>query len=283
MPARLTAYLPDAPAPTLLLAAGQTLAIGRAADNALALEHPSVSRWHAQLQPQADGHWQLHDLGSKNGSYRDGVRVAAPIALETATWLRFGDIYAEFAPLSPADAELAERRQRARCDRATALTQGLAQIGGLDDLLGASLDAVVELAQAERGLLVLTDSHGQRVAASHGIGPLPLQHSLPGSEGALHRALRDGRATVAHDVGGVPWLAERASVCAAGLRTLLCLPLRDGTRVLGAIYADSRRAGSAIGALDMQLLEAFCERAALWIAARQALRDTGAEQGPGPA
>ncbi|UYC13705.1 FHA domain-containing protein [Xanthomonas sp. CFBP 8445] len=280
MPARLTAYLPDAPAPTLLLAAGQPLAIGRAADNALALEHPSVSRWHARLQPQADGHWQLHDLGSKNGSFRDGVRVAAPVALDTATWLRFGDIYAEFAPLSAADAELAERRQRARCDRATALTQELAQVGRLDDLLGASLDAVVELAQAERGVLVLADAHGQRIAASHGTGPLPLQHGLAGSEGALRRALQHGQTTVAHDIGGVPWLAERASVCAAGLRTMLCLPLRDGTRVLGAIYADSRRAGSAIGALDMELLEAFCERAALWIAARQALRETGAAPGP---
>lgn len=266
MPARLTAYLPESPAPSLLLHEGDALAIGRADGSGLQLPHPSVSRSHARLSAHAHG-WELSDLGSKNGSFRDSTRVETPAWIEGAAWLRFGDIYVEFTPLSADEAARDAGREQARRTRATALTHGIGQAIDLDDMLTASVHAVAELAQCERGYLVLAEGDAARVAAACGVAN---PHTFAGSSGALQRALDEGRQTVAHDIGALPWLAERASVVASELSALVCLPLRDGEHVIGALYADSRRPGAAITALDMELLQAFCERCALWLAARGA-------------
>jgi len=53
---------------------GTPLAIGRAADNGLAIQDPRVSRHHARLQARR-GTLVLTDLGSTNGTRVNGVRV----------------------------------------------------------------------------------------------------------------------------------------------------------------------------------------------------------------
>ncbi|WJI14583.1 FHA domain-containing protein [Pseudoxanthomonas winnipegensis] len=266
MPARLIAYLPDAPAPSLLLQEGAALTIGRAEGNGLQLSHPSVSRSHARLCSDGLG-WELNDLGSKNGSFRDSLRVEAPARLAGAAWLRFGDIYVEFTPLGDEDAAREAGRAQARRTRATALTHGVGQALDLDDMLSASVHAVTELAQCDRGYLVLAGPEAPRVAAACGTRS---PRDFGGSTGALQRALEQGLGTVAHDIGHLPWLSTRESVMASGISALACLPLCDGERVIGALYADSTRPGAAITALDMELLQAFCERCALWLVARGA-------------
>ena len=86
MPARLIAYPPETAAITRWIAAGGRLRIGRAADCDLVLDHPSVSRAHAELSHDGQ-RWQLRDLGSKNGSYVDGIAVEDS-ALAAPSWLR---------------------------------------------------------------------------------------------------------------------------------------------------------------------------------------------------
>jgi len=74
---------------------------------------------------------------------------------------------------------------------------------------------------------------------------------------------------VANDIGQEAWLASRDSVVAAGLSALVCVPLLEDGRVLGAIYADRITRGEAITTLDLELLQAFAENASVWIAARR--------------
>ena len=115
-------------------------------------------------------------------------------------------------------------------------------------------------------------SQGERFAIRCSVALDPLQLSartFSGSVGAIRRALGERRSVVANDIGLDPWLAGRASVVAAGLNALVCLPLLDGERALGAIYADRLHPGPAITTLDLELLEAFAETASLWIAARR--------------
>ncbi|TAA24439.1 GAF domain-containing protein [Pseudoxanthomonas winnipegensis] len=266
MPARLIAYLPDAPAPSLLLGDGDALTIGRAQGNGLQLPHPSVSRSHARLSGNGRC-WELDDLGSKNGSFRDSLRLQAPARLDGAAWLRFGDVYVEFTPLGEEDAAREAGQARLRRTRASALTHGVGQALGLDDMLTASVHAVTELAQCDRGYLVLAGPSAPRVVAACGTRA---PREFAGSTGALQRALEQGLGTVAHDIGHLPWLSTRESVLASGISALACLPLCDGDQVIGALYADSTRPGAAITALDMELLQAFCERCALWLVARGA-------------
>jgi len=268
MQARLTAYPPDQAAITCTLDAGGTLRIGRGVDCGLRLDHPSISRAHAELALR-DGTWRLRDLGSKNGSFVDGIQVRDAV-LAQPCWLRLGDLYCEFAPLS-ADQAAAEasglRQRRAQVTARTARIDGLQH---LEDLLDASLRGVVELAQCERGFVLLAQGDRFAVRASLALSPAQLSSQLfSGSVGAILRALEQRGSVVVNDIALDPGLASRASVVAAGLNALVCLPLLDGSRALGAIYADRVRPGPAINTLDLELLEAFAETASLWLAARR--------------
>jgi hypothetical protein len=270
MPARLTAYLPDTAAASYLLRSQPRVRIGRGADSDFRIDHPSISRRHAELSPEASL-WRLDDAGSKNGCFLDGVRTGSAL-LERATWLRFGDILCEFSPLSDEAAEHAEQRLAIKRNNSLAFAERLAQQTSLSDLLAETLRAAVELADCERGFLLLAEQGQLRVAASHGL-ELPALRSpgFQGSVGATQRALAARQAVVFNDVRADPELAGRASVIAGDLRTVLCLPLlaTGGDDVLGLIYVDSRRVGAVITTMDLDLLRVFAERAALWIAARR--------------
>lgn len=276
MQACLTVHPPEGAAIVRVLAPGDALRIGRGEDCGLRIVHPSVSRLHAELHYRRDG-WQLRDLGSKNGSYVEGQRLQAEDALELhrMAWLRFGDVYCEFTLLEDAEAAHAEAGRRARRAAATAHTARLDGAQKLDELLDASLRGVLELAQCDRGFVLLdqgTAVAGPRfvVAASQSLDPAALaERVFSGSVGAVQRALARRRAVIVNDIGGESWLSSRVSVVVAGLSALVCLPLHDGVRALGAIYADRSRPGSPLTTLDQELLEAFAERAALWIAARR--------------
>jgi hypothetical protein len=268
MQGRLTAYPPDQAAITCTLDPASMLRIGRAVGDGLRLDHPSVSRHHAELAYR-DGAWRLRDLDSKNGSFVDGIRVH-DMPLARACWLRLGDIYLEFTPISAAEAEASERGQRQRRASISARTARLDGLAQLDDLLEASLRGVVELAQCERGFVLLAQGDRFAVRASLALTPAQLSSSaFSGSVSAIRRALDQRRSVVVNEIGLDPWLASRASVVAGDLNAVVCLPLLDGRQALGAIYADRVRPGPAITTLDLELLEAFAETASLWLAARR--------------
>jgi hypothetical protein len=274
MLARLTAYPPEQAAIPRSLHPGDVLRIGRDAGNGLCLPHGSVSRQHAVLQADGARGWLLRDLGSKNGSFAGGRPVAPDAegtALEGDCWLRFGEVYCEFSRLTPEQAARGETALRERRATAAAHTARIDAMQRLDEVLDGSLRGVIELAQCERGFVLLDGGDGLAVRASLALDSGQLAgREFSGSVGAVRRVLSRGRSIVANDVGNEPWLAARASVVAGGLQTLVCLPLLEGSHAFGAIYADRTRPGPPVTTLDMELLDAFAEHAALWIAARRA-------------
>ncbi len=279
MQASLTVHVPDRAAIVRSLALDASLRIGRADDSGLRIDHASISRAHAELRAGSGG-WSLADLGSKNGSFVEGARVApeSPQALPRAAWLRFGDVYCEFAVFDDAAADRAEAARRARRASATVQTARIDGVQDLGGLLDSSLRGVLELAQCERGFVLLAreddgqvpDAPAFAVRASIALDAGRLRdRDFSGSVGAVRRALQTRRSVVANDIPGEAWLASRLSVVAAGLQALVCVPLLDGEQVLGAIYADRSRPGAPLDTLDLELLEAFAERAALWLAAHR--------------
>ncbi len=269
MHARLTAYLPDEPADVRLLDAGE-LVVGRGADASIRLEHPSISRAHARMHIEA-GRRQLLDLGSKNGSFIDGVRAKALTVVPDACWLRFGDVLCEFVALTEAQAVGWGAANQARRVAATAHTLRIEGASDLESLLEASLRGVVELAQCDRGFVLVGEAHCMQVRASLNLDPASLGgQSFKGSASAVRRALESRKSVVCNDIGTEAWLSERQSVVAAGLHALVCVPLLDGAETIGALYADRVHDGPPITSLDLELLEAFAERASLWISVRRA-------------
>ncbi|HZH43817.1 MAG TPA: FHA domain-containing protein [Lysobacter sp.] len=270
MPARLTAYLPDDAASTRIVEDAASLQIGRETDSTLRLAHPSVSRRHAELIGDG-GAWRLRDLGSKNGTFADGVRVQDAL-LARSCWLRFGDVYCEFELLSSAQAEAMESEAGQRRALSRAMTQRLASHSHADDVLDDIIRGVLELAGCTRGFLLIARESGFRVHSAVGLDPRTLlARQFSGSVGAVQRAIDERRPVIVNEIAHAPWLAQRASVVASGLQSLVCLPLLDGERVLGAVYADRRDPGPPLTELDRDLLAAFAESATLWLLADRGL------------
>ncbi|QQQ02897.1 FHA domain-containing protein [Lysobacter enzymogenes] len=286
MPARLIVYPPEAAAISRWIPAGSRLRIGRDPACELRIDHPSVSRQHAELTHGADG-WRLLDSGSKNGSHVDGIQVAQAVLERSEAWLRFGDVLCEFSLHDEAEAQAWQERERERRALSQAWTRRLevgaappaeaAMAGDFDaaaaaaDLPGDILRGVVELAGCSRGFLLLAQGEDFLVQAS-----LSLEHedlnarAFSGSVGAVQRSLRERQPVVVNWIDDDPWLAQRSSVVTGGLQSLVCLPLLHAGRVLGAVYADRRGAGEAISQFDMELLAAFADSAALWLLAQRA-------------
>jgi DNA-binding winged helix-turn-helix (wHTH) protein len=65
--------------------------LGRGSDSLVWIDAQSVSRRHARLMV-APGLATLEDLGSKNGTFVNGIRLTAPIALRDGDELRIGNV-----------------------------------------------------------------------------------------------------------------------------------------------------------------------------------------------
>ncbi|GAA3867740.1 DUF1707 and FHA domain-containing protein [Streptomyces sedi] len=78
------------------------LAIGRAAGSGLRLNDSSVSRYHAQLRGTPTG-WTLRDLGSANGTWVNGRRVADNVPVRPGDQVRFGAVSYRLADRQPTD------------------------------------------------------------------------------------------------------------------------------------------------------------------------------------
>jgi FHA domain/DUF1707 SHOCT-like domain len=65
--------------------------IGREPRCDLVIADLSVSRRHADLL-RADGQWLLRDLGSTNGTRRNGWRISSPVPVQAGDQLTFGQV-----------------------------------------------------------------------------------------------------------------------------------------------------------------------------------------------
>ena len=67
----------------------EPVSIGRHEDNTIILPDAQISRHHAEIVMQG-GRWLLADLGSANGSYVNGQRIAGPHVLNHGDLIRLG-------------------------------------------------------------------------------------------------------------------------------------------------------------------------------------------------
>ena len=68
------------------------ITIGKANDNEYVVNDPSVSRHHAQLTYEEEGHWILEDLGSTNGTFVNGIQIARK-QVTSKDVIKLGDSY----------------------------------------------------------------------------------------------------------------------------------------------------------------------------------------------
>lgn len=275
---RLKLHTPDRPLQLILLEPSDAWLLGRDPACEICIDHPSVSRRHARLSGPLDGRWQLEDLGSKNGT-RLGGQNSAMHTVRAGDWFAVGDVYAVIESVESAhlrrEAEQSQLRQHnsqlwmTRLSSLSGMAIGLAPQQRAERLIADLLRAVVEVAMADRGFLLLLDQQGQwRVNACHGVQPEQIQSvEFAGSRGALERALAQRQSVYLSESTDAAALAQRDSVIQGGIQALACLPLLDGSELLGAVYADTRETGRSFDALDAEMLEALVDQAGTVVAA----------------
>ncbi|MCU0655000.1 MAG: FHA domain-containing protein [Polyangiaceae bacterium] len=98
---RIEVLEPGQPLRQVFLSPSPVLKVGHASDVQLRLAHQSVARLHAVIEQQ-EGHWQLIDLGSVQGTTVNGEPVTSK-ALHPGDTLRFGEVEVrwDLPPLRP--------------------------------------------------------------------------------------------------------------------------------------------------------------------------------------
>jgi len=135
----------------------------------------------------------------------------------------------------------------------------------LPKLLELVIDTVIELTDAERGLLLLEDDAGVlQVRVARNIDQQTLEgEALAFSRSIAQRVAAAGKAVVTLDASGDPRFREAVSVSDLHLRSVLAVPLTVKGRVAGTIYVDHRVRRGAFRDEDVALVSDFAEQAAL--------------------
>jgi pSer/pThr/pTyr-binding forkhead associated (FHA) protein len=132
---------------TVTLAAPRVTLGRKGAD--VELDDPTVSRLHAFVD-EVGGGWILEDLGSRNGTYVNGARLAGPVALHGGDALRLGSCAITFT-----------------CDReATPRASTTAPLDRAPNLTPRERDLLVALCRPVLGTSVLSEPASLRTIAA---------------------------------------------------------------------------------------------------------------------
>jgi serine/threonine-protein kinase PknK len=134
-------------------------------------------------------------------------------------------------------------------------------------LLEYIMDSAILLSGAERGFLLLSGEPGSDamdVRIARNLDQENIRNTrFKISHGIARRVIETGEPVLAVDAMEDERYRDQLSVHDLRLRSVLCLPMHMRGTVLGAIYLDNRFRASAFDPLDVRMLEAFADQAAI--------------------
>jgi putative nucleotidyltransferase with HDIG domain len=245
------------------------LRAGRLATLEIVLDDSSVSRRHAEIRATPHG-WRVRDLGSTNGTFLNGNRLAAgDWPLRAHDIIRCGNVTLVVDALKDArdtepagasdhlfieasaanswdDALLGLAFDHNRCPRPgeqlLALLRAGHYLGHLDseeELLQNILNDAVSTLEAQRGAIVLAEGPN---------GPLKLRALASGhsemssrssfSQNLAQRCFTRGESVLCSSVEEDPELAGARSIAEGAMASVLCVLLRTPRRRLGVLHLD---------------------------------------------
>ncbi len=134
----------------------------------------------------------------------------------------------------------------------------------LRDVLTAVLDRAIESIRADRGLVFHFDSDSHEVTIARDLEGETIQDATDYCRSIL-KDVASGQPILSVDVPSDERFSQRRSVVLYKILALMCVPLKVGDRVLGALYFDSRSGHRPFRDADMRLVKAFSDRFALAI------------------
>jgi len=290
--------------------------IGRTQDNEVFVLHKSLSRVHARIVIGDDGAI-IEDLGSKNGTFVDGVRVERA-SLRGAHFLKCGDVVFSFVPsgelartasgagdrdfgspmavydpgqdptrqtlaqllrgATPSDDQtLASASADERLHILVGVSELLSSPAALDDVLKSIMDLAFRILDIDRGTLLLVADDGTLEPRV-----TKSRRDPDGAAGGYSRkivqwVMSRRSSALFADTQADQRLADAASIVQQSICAAMCTPLRAKERVLGVLYVDNLSRPNPFDAGDLAFLSAFANQAAVAID-NALLRDALAEE-----
>ncbi len=261
--------------------------VGRARTNDLALNEPSISKFHARLDYR-DGRFSIEDAGSLHGVYVNATKVRRA-DLVPGSQVQLGNVTMKFSPLGSgaesATGAMGKLPWVEQQQLLLSLVQTLNRSLVLSQVLEQVLEAIMQITGAERGFLLLADSSpsANRYPAVAGLRLRTVRGGVDMASGSLgisasivRRAMDSGQIVTA--VGGAPSSDPGAGAAWSDtrpLQTIVCLPLRsprstsDGggsfPPALGVLYVDNATSAEPFSSDALRAAEALARHAALAI------------------
>src|SRR2546425_611592 len=146
------------------------------------------------------------------------------------------------------------------------ITQIINSILDLKELLNKVMDQAIGLVGAERGLIFLyrSESDEMEMVVARNMEHQTIKDATEYSRSIL-KEVGHGQAILSHDAATDERFKEFRSVSIYHIRSLLCVPLRLKSRIIGTVYVDTREPGVVFSEDDLRFLEAFANQAAIAI------------------
>lgn len=251
----------------------ENLSIGRHEENRLRFPYAEVSRHHAQIEQQEDG-FHVHDLGSRTGTFVNGVRVTTALLRDGDT-VRIGPALLTFtagearsierSALCPTADEGALANEDPRLRILFEVSRTAFAEADPDESLARLLDAILRILRVERAIAALREDEPDRYRyicrsrdGANSPGDLRLSPAtLEVLSSRRSIVLRDDRATQFSAMGA---------------------PLQVGARAIGFLYVEDCTRDTQFQQDDLDFMNAIaCLTAAAIDSAERYQRAAAAE------
>src|SRR5581483_11393591 len=227
--------------------------MGRSNTCEVVITDPLVSRQHCQIMLGMGG-INLRDLGSTNGTFLNGVRITES-AIRNQDVISIGGTRLRFAvevtketgdSKTPKIDELAHKKLLTLYEVGNIVNSVLE----LKTLLNIIMAMAIKVMQANRGFLLLREKSGElKPVATHALTPTEAQ--APYSQTIVDTVLRERVPVLVLDAVHDVRFANRDSLKALPLSSVICVPIWERENIVGVIYVDKAEGTNTFNEEDM--------------------------------
>ena len=283
--------------------------IGRSSQNDLQMpSDPALSRFHAEIHRKGED-FSLTDLGSRNGTFLNGVRLQGSNRLKAGDRISLGETEIMFnaaavpsvtmedtsAPTDTTSFPLEDILQPAGWEKPqvkTGPTEELASATDaisiltnagrelvrhrpLNEVFEVIMDLIFQAIPAERGCLMLQDKEtGELVAKSARNSGARTFEPITLSKTIARSVMENKDPVLAVDATMDPRFQEQKSIVLEGIHSAMCVPLWNNKEVMGLIYLDTKNPATRFSKEEVRLLTLLANIAAVKIENEQLTQDS---------
>ncbi len=240
------------------------VSIGRAGGNDVCVDDPSLSDYHAQIifdgrefnfsEVDARGEMLLNGKKKRRGKLIHGDRLT----LGTVE-LAFS-LYDELVAEAQHDASTELSGLRKLYD----FSQRLMDLRSVPELISALMDAVIEVTNADKGFLILTDTETPRIAVARNLNHENLNDGVRQlSDSIIKRVIESKKPIIVSDALHDEQFRSSESVMSLKLCSVMCAPLMAQGELLGILYVGNDNVVNLFEERSLDVLTIFAGQASL--------------------